>query len=387
MSKHTKGVGIDLGATAVRVVEVSGLDANAVAKITKCSIVPLRPGAIIGGKIYDHAGVAWAVSHALKELRISPYGVVLGISGTDTALTTLTVPTALTSDEQRKAIRVAKQEISPRVPLDKSSLSLNTMSEYDSEDSTTRTVLASVANHDALGDILQVAKMARLTPKAVDMSAAAVTRALTRSVPGNNEVATIVDVGASKITVATRQGLHLRSVRTLESGGENITRAIAGALSVPLDAAEEQKLLMRVSNEDSELVGGAAPEVAGHALYGSFDTSGAVFKEEVSEGQDALDTTATDLIEEIAAAVEADAANFPAAPTQGLLLCGGTSLLRGFRENLSRRIGVRAVIGRPWASAVPGRGVDQLVTDGKEIPEVLLSLATAIGLAIWKEAN
>lgn len=386
MAKQTKGVGIDLGATAVRVVEVSGLDANAVAKITKCSIVPLRPGAIIGGKIYDHAGVAWAVSHALRELRISPYGVVLGISGPDTALSTLKVPTALTNEERLKAIRVAKQEISPRVPLDKASLSLNSMDEYDAPDSTTRTVLASVANYDVLNDVLQVAKMAKLTPKAVDMSAAAITRALTRSVPGSNEVATIVDVGASKVTVATRQGLHLRSVRTLETGGENITRAIAGALSLPMDAAEEQKLLMRLSNDDSDLVPISAPQVSGHSLYGSFDTA-PVFQEEISEGQSALDTTTTDLIEEIASAVEADAVNFPDAPTQGILLCGGTALLRGFRESLSRRIGVRAVIGRPWATAVPGRGVDQLVTDGKENPEVLLSLASAIGLAIWKEAN
>jgi hypothetical protein len=61
-------------------------------------------------------------------------------------------------------------------------------------------------------------------------------------------------------------------------------------------------------------------------------------------------------------------------------------MLRGLKERLVQRIGVQAVVGRPWATVVPSRRTEHLLTDGTEDPFMLLSLATATGLAMWKES-
>lgn len=387
--KARRQVGIDLGSTAVRVVEVAGLDADSLAQITRCAIVPLQPGAITSGRIQDVGAVAWAVDRALKDSGVSRYGAILGVSSTETALSRIALPAVLKPTEWDKALRTVDRPISPKLPLATSTVAVYPLNDVDAGNPTQRTLLASATTDDEIDKVTAIAKRAKVTPRAIDLSAAATVRALTRCLLRNEDVATLVDIGATKVTVATRQGLHLRSVRTFEGGGDRITRALMGALGCTYEQAEEAKLTLRLSNEanapDLDLT--SAPAAT---LYGSMPTSSttATGSDPVT---DALTTAAGNLIEEIAAAVEADAA-VNGSPTQGLLLCGGTSLLRGLREQIVARVGAPAVVGRPWARVVPSRHTRQaLIADssglGAEDPIVLLSLATAVGLAIWKDPS
>lgn len=386
MSRRTRrGVGVDIGATAVRVVEVSGLDADSVAQITRCAIVPLQPGSVHLGQIQDPSAVGWALSEAVKEAKIPTYGAVLGIAGPDTAVARVQLAAALNPNEWGQALRAADRSISPKLPLATSALSLYPVpSPQDLTDPTSRTLLAAATTDAEVDTLLAVAKKSKITPRAVDLSAAAMVRALTRSVLGNEDVATLVDIGSSKVTVVTRQGLHVRSVRTFEGGGDRITRSVMGALGGGYDAAEEAKLSMRLPSATglapTELT---VPEV--QSLYGSLPTPVERLTPGGDATKDALVTAATSLVEDIAAAVEADAAAHPYSPTQGILLCGGSSMLRGLKEQIVQRVGVPAVVGRPWARVIPSKYTQAALNDGVEDPVVLLSLATAVGLAIWKD--
>lgn len=386
MSARRRQVGIDLGATAVRVVEVSGLDADSVAQITKCAIVALQPGAIVAGQIRDVNAVGWALAKALKTSGVSTYGAVLGVSSAATAVTPIVLPAALKPAERIMALRTAGHEISPKVTLETAALSLYPIPDRaGSENPALRTMLVGGTTDEEIDRVLAVARRAKVTPRAVDLSAAAMVRALTRSVPGNDDVATLIDLGSSKVTVATRQGLHLRTVRTFEGGGERITRSVMGALGGTYDAAEEAKLSMRLSPASESLAELIAPTVT--ALYGAMPQSASTLAPGGDATHDALGTAAANLIDEIAAAVEADAALYPNRPTQGLLLCGGTALLRGLKEQLVQRVGYPAIVGRPWARVIPSKYTETALVDGVEDPVVLLSLATAVGLAIWKDPS
>lgn len=382
-----KTVGIDLGATAVRVVEVSGLDGDSVAQITKCAIVPMPAGGVVGGKIKDVHLVSWALTQALKEAKVNTYGAVLGVSGPDTVVTPIVLSAALRPDEWLLALRTAGQELSPKVPLEDASVSLYAVpGAAQLANPNARELLAAATTDAEVATLMAVAKRTKITPKAIDLSAAAVVRALTRAVPGNEDVATLVDIGSSKVTVATRQGLHLRSVRTFEGGGERITRSVMGALGdgATYDEAEEAKLSMKLtSSGSSSATDFVTPTI--QSLYGAMPQAASTLAPGGNAAHDALQTAAAALVEDIASAVEADAAMNPARPTRGLHLCGGTALLRGLTSQLVQRVGVPAVIMGPWARIVPSKYTEAALNDGVEDPVVLLSLATAVGLAIWKD--
>lgn len=374
------GVGIDVGATAVRVVAVAGANADTAAQVTRCAIVPLEPGAVTAGCVHDVNAVGWAISRAVRNAGVRGYGAVLGLSSSDTAMTRVGLSASLKPTEWAGVMRLMRKEISPKVPLEKAFLSLCPVP--SPEPSGQQILLAAAAADEHVAYLVAAARKSKVTPKAVDLSAAATLRAFTRIPAGNDDVATLVDIGASKVTVATRQGAHLRSVRTFEGGGERITRAIMGAANVPYDVAEEMKLSMRLT----PLPAAAPASLADIPAYGSMTAPPPTIApqgDHVAAG--ALNTAVMQLIEDIAAAIDADMVANPARPTQGVLLCGGTSLLRGLKEELVRRVGVPAVVGKPWAVLMPSRQIEAALGPDAHDEIVLMSLATAVGLAMWRK--
>lgn len=380
-------VGVDLGATAVRVVEVNGLNKDSFAQITRAAVVATPAGAIVSGRIKDPTAVAWALSRALDDAGISSYGVILGLSSPDTAISRVVMPGALRRDEWNHALRTGDKPISPKIPVGKSAMSLYELSENIGEDGTvaTRTLLAAAALEDEVRLVQHVCREAKVTPRAIDLAGAATMRSITRSVQGNEDVATLVDIGSSKITVATRQGLHLRSLRTIEGGGDRITKSIMGVTGGSYDQAEDLKLSMRLAPTEQARRQAKAAQIANQ--YGSVEETKVHDHDETDVALESMTTSAEQLIDDIAAAIESDAANHPSAPTQGILLCGGTSLLRGLKDRLVQRVGVPGAVGRPWATVIPSKKTEHLLVDGTEDSVMLMSLATAVGLALWKESH
>lgn len=386
-----KAVGVDIGATSVRVAAITGLDPeSSIALVNKAAIEPLPPGAVVHGQVRDPAQVAFAIRTALKNAGISGYGVVLGVSSPSTALARVAMPAALKPAEWAPALRLEDRTISARLPLNSSALSLHPAADTAPTD-TTRTLLVAAALNDDIEMILDVARTAKVAPRALDLSAAATVRCMTRTEPGNTDVATIVEIGASKTTVATRQGVSLRSIRTFDYGGEDITRAIMGALSdVTFEEAEQRKYASRVGAATSTAA--AIAELGDLTGYGDEDDTPHTkqSRDESDVVVEAVTTAADLLIEQIATAVEQDATrgNNYLAPSQGIVLCGGGALLQGLKERVGQRLGVGTIVGRPWATLAPGKGTAAVLAhaDGDEAA-VMLNLATAVGLAMWRLAQ
>lgn len=381
----TGRVGVDLGSNAVRVAEVDGLTKDSFARVTKAATVPLQPGAIVGGRIKDPAAVAHALRRALKDAKIGPYGLVFGLTSPETAVALTSMPASLSAPDWSAALRISDKPISPKLPIAKSALSMYQVAEVAGPDGAplTRTLLTAGALNDELGALLQVCRLAKVTPRAVDLAGAATARCLTRTVDGNDDVATLVDIGGSKVTVVTRQGLHLRSLRTFDGGGDRITRAIMGAVGCTYEDAEDLKLSTRLRSAETPA---AKPVVEDGTGYGSAEESSVRDEDTSDVAYESLSTATDSLVDDIAAAVESDADAHPANPTQGIMLCGGTSLLRGLKDRLVQRTGVHVQVGRPWATVVASKRTENLLIDGAEDPVSMLTLATAIGLAMWKEA-
>lgn len=373
-------VGIDIGSTTVRVVEVSAPDSEGMVTIRKVGMAPLREGAVLGGRIRDPQRVSLALMRALKEAGVSKRGGIVGLSTPDAAVARVEQAAALKPEERMPALRRAKYTPTPAIPTSEAAMALNVARTYTTgEGFKMNSLVVAAALTSELKTLQDACHIAGVLPRAVDLTGAATMRAMTRSY-GGDEIATVVDIGATKVTIATRQGLHLRSIRTAAGGGMDITRAIMRDTNEDFETAERRKQLLRLGGSAS-----AAQTLMGSA-YG-LDDEPDVDTSRATSIEDALATAVDPIIEQVALSIEADAEMY-GSYTQGITLCGGTSLLRGLKEALQTRIGVPVQVSRPWATlAKNGKTARYFTADGSENPVVLLGLATAVGLALWKESE
>jgi type IV pilus assembly protein PilM len=368
-------VGVDLSSTEVRVVEVSGLDTKGFARVKRFGTSPVKEGAFVAGKLRNPQAVSLALIRALKAAGVSRYGFVLGLSSPETAVARMVLPASIKPDERLSAITNLKLEVSPTVPLSQAVISTNLLrTDRTGEGTLMNTLVVAAALKTEVEQFNEMCRLARCVPAAIDLSGAATLRAFVRGTPSDEEVATVVDIGATRTTIVTREGLHLRSIRMIPEGGAELTRAVAAAGGFEMAEAERVKRTLRVTGAPHVApVGGVMGVMGPETEYASGTTT----------PDEALAAAVEALVDQIAQAVELDAANH-GTMSRGVLVCGGTALLRGLKERLQSRIGVEVRIGRPWARLEPNRRNLPYLRSGKEDPALMMNLATAVGLALWK---
>lgn len=376
----SRRVGVDIGATEVRVVEVSGIDRDGFAVISRVSVQKLPEGAVRAGKLRQVQPVAVALQRAFKEAKIPTTAVVLGIAAPEAAVTRQRLPGAVKPDERTAAIRNRGTEISPLVPLPDATLAINHVrTETSGEGQSWDQLVVAAALTSDIEALMGLSKLARIVPRAVDLSGAALLRSLVR-VPANaHDVATIVDVGATSTTVVTREGPHARSLRTVPTGGDDVTRALQEVRGDTFDEADRRKQHMRFADATPQIV-----DVTD--TYGD-DADDRLLEERTeTKVEEAFNRAGDQLIAAIAASVEHDASVYGTF-TQAVSLTGSSALLGGLKERLQQRLGVPVQIGRPWATVAPHKRNEAYRRGDKDDPVILLKLATAVGLALWKDVS
>lgn len=231
-------------------------------------------------------------------------------------------------------------------------------------------VVVTVTSADELLALRQVCLIAGLSPRAIDLSAAAAIRALVRVPGGDPNVSSIVDVGATKISVGTHRGGLLRSVRTSSGGSEDVTNALAGTGVTVKDAeALKRTLDLELANAEDTI----------ETAYGTIVTE----VDPVAVKQARAAAKVVDMqVDSIASSLEADAAKHGDVFTRGISLVGRGSRLPGFKEHLAARTGLPVRFGRPWAVLVKSKHTEELLSQGEDA--VLHNLTTAVGLALWR---
>ena len=365
-------VGVDVGATAVRVACVAGVDSRGMAIITKIGIVPLPDGAIVGGRIRSPQDVSLTIVRALKEAGAKKYGFVLGIESSDVAISNILLPSSLKVEERSMAIKTMGKAISPTFSIEDSTISTHSRDRVERQGVTMTSVNVAAALSEEVELLKSICSLAGLAPRAIDLSAAGLLRAYTRSNPDNHEIGTVVDIGASRITVATRDGMYLRSVRTISGAGSEVTRAIMQATGEEFKKGEEIKLTTKLVRSSGSMSG------QGYRMDESYEG------DSITPAERALSNSVDLLVDSIALAIEADAAQHGNI-SQGIVLTGGTALLRGFKERLTSRVGIPTTIGRPWADIERSRRNALLFKDGNIHPILLMNIGLAAGLALWKD--
>jgi len=371
-------VGVDIGSTAIRVAAVRGLDTEGFAAVARVGIAPLKEGTVVGGKIRNHLLASQALIRALEMAGVPRYGFIVGYGAPDLAVARLSLPAAINANERITTIRTLDRQISPTLSLEESILDINEVrTDYTGDGRAMTTLVVTAAKREEVESLQKLMLLAGCQPRAIDLSAAGLMRALVRVPSNSNEVHTVVDIGETTTTVATRQGVHLRSVRVIPTGGRSLARAVMTETNDSLDEAVARRQLLQLSPELAEIPAdlsatyGQASDIGGHGQPSTL-------LDEVVEN------AANDLINAIATAIENDASNYGNTLTQGVVLSGLTAQIPGLKNRVAQRLGVPVQLGRPWARLEKTRhNLPYLRGDDASSP--LPSLATAIGLAMWKD--
>jgi type IV pilus assembly protein PilM len=374
-----KLVGLDIGASGIRAVELKRDRKSGEYTIAKAAWVDLPRGAVRNGVIAEPEAVTKGLRQLWRKGRFSTRKVALGLADSGVLTRQMDLPW-MPADDFRSALRY---QISEALPVDLSTVEIDYHLLGESQrkddhggDVELNRILIVAANSDAVTSEAQAVRKARLEPVAADSAAFALIRSVCRGVlPPDDQVHAVADVGADQLTVVIHQGGQPRFIRTIANlGGDTATVAVAERVRIDPDEAETLK---RVTG-----LNGPAPVVAPIAessVFGGLAPDSAPVQDpRTSATVDALNPWATTVIGEIRNSLDYFQASDPSAPIRTLTIAGRTVQLDGLLERIATQIPLTVKVMDPLAGLSASKSV-------MKHHESDTRLVVAIGLAMGGE--
>jgi type IV pilus assembly protein PilM len=237
-----KRVGLDIGATHVRVAEVEfsgkGPGTTGSGTLTAFAEAPLPRGAVQGGEVIDVSAVATAIKKAVAAAGTAGKEVVIGVGSEGVIVREIEIP-ELPMAQLRSSLPFQVQEMLPMSTSESLLDFYPTAQRVDGSSSLLRGIMVAAPKTTVSQNLLAV-EGAGLRPVGVDLNGFALMRSQMTSELAARIVA-FVDIGARITNVVITQGGQPRLVRTLAGGGQDATDAVAAALHIDVQEAEELK--------------------------------------------------------------------------------------------------------------------------------------------------
>jgi type IV pilus assembly protein PilM len=371
-----KLVGLDIGASGIRAVELKRDRRTGTYSIVRAASVDLPHDAVRNGSIAEAAVVTKALKKLWKKGRFTTRKVVLGLADGGVLTRQMELPW-MPPDDFRTALRY---QINDALPVDLSTgeLDYHLLGESQRKDDhggdiELNRILIVAANTESVTAEAAVARKARLQPVAADSAAFALIRtACGGALPSDTKAHAIADIGADQLTVVVHQGGQPRFIRTIANlGGDTATTAVAERLHVGLDEAETIKRETGLN--------GPAPLVTPIAESSVFVDQAAdrpaVHDPRVASTVEVLNPWATTVIGEIRNSLDYFQASDPSAPIQSLTIAGRTVSLDGLLERIATQIPLSVRVMDPLAGLPASKSVTRHL-------EPDTRFAVAVGLAM-----
>lgn len=338
-------IGLDIGTTGARAVEVQTGRGGPV--VLRYAEAPLPLGAIQDGEVTEPEGVVAALRSMWAQAKFSHKDVVIGVGNQRVMVRSLELPW-MSMPQLRSSLPFQVQDTLP-VPVEDALLDFYPTSEAQTQTGRALQGLLVAATRDTVQANVAAVESAGLRPTVVDLNAFALTRA--HMVKGYDaQTVALVDIGA-RITnvVIARRGVP-QLVRTLASGGQHATDAVAseGRLSV----LEAEGIKRQVG------IGFAVPD----ALKGAAEVVSHVTQQ---------------LIEAIRNTIVYYASTHPGAHVELIVLTGGASHLNGLGQYLSSASRLPVTMGTVLGTATVGKGARL-----ESFPAAEATFALPYGLAL-----
>ena len=352
MAKSTV-VGLDIGTTHVRATEVefgSGGPGNSKATLVRYGQVALPLGAVRDAEVIEAETVASALRQLWSETGFTTKDVVIGVGNQRVVVRELDLPW-MPSAQLKASLPYQAQELLP-MSTDEVLMDFYPREEYTGPDGRVVSGMFVAAVRDTVTANILACEIAGLSPQMVDLNAFAILRSQVQGNLADRTVA-FVDVGARVTNVIIAQSGVPRFVRTLPSGGQDVTDAVASLLQISSAEADQFKREVGI---------------------------GFPVTPDRREAAEAIETVTRSLVDAIRSTFSFYASSSPKSPLEAVVLTGGGVHLPGFGQYLASVGRVAVLLGNPLESVTVAKGVDTTNIIGKE-SFMALSLGLAYGVA------
>lgn len=232
-----KLVGLDIGSTAIRAVEVENAS-HQKPTVLRFGEVSLPEGAVRAGEVIDSATVTASLKKLWSTSGIRTRDVVMGFGNSKVLARDITVP-RLPLNQVRESLPFQVQDLLP-VPATEALLDFYPAAEAEGETGIMlKGMLVAAIKAPVLVNV-NAASAAGLQPVNVDLAPFALAR-LFSTVGHDSATTLLVDIGAATTTLVALEGHVPHFIRFLPNGGADITKGISQRLDISLRDAEAIK--------------------------------------------------------------------------------------------------------------------------------------------------
>jgi type IV pilus assembly protein PilM len=329
-------VGVDIGSTSVKLVELSG--SPRAFELENISVVAVPDDA-------SSSAYGKAMSLVLEGKDLVTNRTAISVSGRKVAVRGMRFP-ALGKAELDGALKYEGSQVIG-FELHGSYLDHCVIESIESEESTSALmdVLFVAARKETVDAKIAVLEEAGLEPRVVGVDALVLLDALLLE-EGLPETCGVIDIGASSTSIGIAHKGTVPFVRDIEIGGSDYTQAIANALSVSLEDAETAKIM----EPERELASARAIEHVTRQLVGELSRSLTYYQTRGNGTQ-----------------------------VDALFMCGGASIVPGLSDAISEMAGLQVVSCRVH--------VDHARFDAEAVKRLAPISSLAAALAMKKDPN
>jgi len=330
-------VGLDIGSTSVKLVELSGSPQSFT--LENISVVAVPEDASVAA--YERA-----VGLLLEGKELSTSRVATSVSGRKVAVRGMRFP-ALGKNELDGALRYEGSQVIA-FDLNDSYLDHDVVENAEGK-SELMDVLFVAARREAVDGKISVLEGAGLEPRVIGVDALVLLDALLQE-DGLPETCGVICIGASNTSIGIARHGTVPFVRDIEIGGTDYTQAVATALSVTLEEAEQVK----IQEPEKDLASARAIERVTRRLVGELSRS--LMYYQTRQGGSQVDA---------------------------LYLCGGTSVIPGLGDAIAEAAGIEVVSWSPLDSV----HVDEARFDTEAVKRLASVSSLAAALAMKQDPN
>jgi type IV pilus assembly protein PilM len=344
-SKNKNVVGLDIGSSAIKLVELKEKKAGSY-QLVKIGLEPLSPEAIVDGSIMDSSLVVETIQrlNAAQGVKNSNYGTSL--SGHSVIIKKITLP-SMSTEELAESIQWEAEQY---IPFDINDVNLDYVPLGTGTADSLEVILVAVKK-EKINDYTSVISQTGKQTVVVDVDAFALQNCYELNYPvDEGKVVALVNIGASVSNVTVMHGVDSLFWRDITFGGNQYTDAIQRELNLSFAQAEALKKGEPVADRTIQQV---IP---------------------------ILNSVSDDFAAELRKTLDFFAATSGAERVDQIMLAGGGSSALNLDAILRDKFSIPVEIMNPFRSI----SVNESDFNPEWISEVAPSMAVAVGLAIRK---
>ncbi len=344
-SKSKNVVGLDIGSSAVKLVELKEKKGGSY-ELVKMGVERLSPEAIVDGSIMDSSMVVETISKLNNEKGVKNSNYATSLSGHSVIIKKISLP-AMSPEELAESIQWEAEQY---IPFDINDVNLDYVPLNTGTGDNVEVILVAVKK-EKINDYTSVISQTGKTAMLVDVDAFALQNCYEMNYDvRDNKVLALVNIGASVTNVNVLSGTNSLFWRDITFGGNQYTDAIQRELSLSFEQAEELK---------------RGKPVGDHTIQQVIPILNSVSEDFAGELRKTLDFfTATSGAERV----------------DEIVLAGGGSGVLNLDATLRDKFGIPVSIMDPFRNVT----VDEGEFNPEELAEIAPSMAIAVGLAIRK---